>query len=165
MNRNIITEADVQRVAPKAKRPGDLSANASGVTTIPPKVDTYFDRLTKYIPMEIIGAYLVVEGLLKELLKTEELAVGLLVLFLLGMLSTWFFARRVLNVVRTSQLTMSAFAFFVWVFATGGWFVTLEFWAPGWGTIAVVVFAVMVRILNIGPLPDDQGMQAPIASP
>ncbi|MGD0726664.1 MAG: hypothetical protein ABSB63_14025 [Spirochaetia bacterium] len=141
MNRNIITEGDAKRLekAPTA-----------------PTKDTYFDRLYKYVPMEIIGAYLVIEGSLKQLLKDMPLLIGLLVLFVLGILSTWLYARRALNVIRGKQLAMSAFAFVVWVFATGGWFETFTWWAPGWGTIAVVAFAVMVAILKIGPLPEPE---------
>ena len=163
MNRNIITEKDAQRSTPKVRRPGDLSATPTPAGTVL-KADTYFDRLSKYVPTEIIGAYLILEGLLKELLEDRFLSLGLLILFLFGSLATWFFARRVLKVIRMSQLAVSTFGFLVWVFATGGWFATLPFWAPGWGTVSVIVFAVIVRVLNIDPLPSDPSMQLPASN-
>lgn len=162
MNRNIVTVADIQSGSVQARRPGDLAAVAPTDSQAARQVDTYFDRLSKYVPMEIIGSYLLVEGLLRELLQPEVMLRGLVVLFLLGVVATWLFTKRVLNVVRTNQVLMSVFAFAVWVFATGGWFAHLSFWAPGWGTIAVVVFAVAVRVLDIGPLPEDA--KAPAAT-
>ncbi len=151
MNRNIITKADA------ARKPAPSFGEPSEGLGAPASPDTYSDRLLKYVPVEIIGAYLLIEGLLRELLKGDALPWGLLALMLLGAVLTWFFSNRVLGVLRTAQLAMTVFAFFVWVFATGGWFSTMQFWAPGWGTIAVIIFGVMVQIVKLDPLPNPPG--------
>ncbi len=148
MNRNIVTKEDAKAMqAPSYGAP----AGAAGA---PANADSYSDRLLKYVPVEIIGAYLLIEGLLRELLKGDSLPWGLLALLLLGAVGAWLFSTQVLGVLRPVQLAMTVFAFVVWVFATGGWFSTMQFWAPGWGTIAVIVFGVMVQIVKLSPLPN-----------
>lgn len=165
MNRNIITEDDIQTAAVGTDQPGDGPVTGAAGTRTVQKADDYFDRLVKYVPLEIIGAYLIVDGLLRELLEGQALSIGLLALLVLGLLAAWFFANRVLNVVRTNQLVMTAIAFLVYVFATGGWFATFPFWAPAWGTIAVVLFGVAVRIVGIPPLTQEQVSRAMGARP
>jgi hypothetical protein len=155
MTRNIITKEDIKPLEQGPIHFGEVPVETPVAPRKPATADTYFDRLSKYVPVEIIGAYLIVEGLVRGLLKDQTLSWGLLVLLLLGAVGSWSFARQVLGVKRPVQLAMTTFAFFVWVFATGGWFSTLQFWAPGWGTIAVVVFGVMVQIVKIGPLPSN----------
>mgnify|MGYP005842852785 CR=1 FL=1 len=151
MDRNIMTTQDV--IA--RQRPESEAADEATARVVPTQADSYFDRLAKYVPVEIIGAYLLIEGLVKELTEGAAEGWALLVLLLLGLAATWLFAQRVLHVVRTTQRVMSVLAFAVWVFATGGWFATLSFWAPGWGTVAVIAFGVAVRIVQLEPLPQE----------
>ncbi len=148
MNRNIVTKEDTKRM------PAPSFGEPAGGLVAPASADSYSDRLLKYVPVEIIGAYLLIEGLLRELLKGDALPWGLLALMLLGAVGAWLFSTQVLGVLRPVQLAMTVFAFVVWVFATGGWFSTMQFWAPGWGTIAVIVFGVMVQIVKLSPLPN-----------
>jgi hypothetical protein len=150
MSRNIITKEDVR---PLPEGPAAFGEAVGETPVQPTSPDSYFDRLTKYVPVEIIGAYMIIEGIIKTLLKETELSWALLGLLLLGAVGAWFFAYRILQVLRWQQLAMTVFAFAVWVFSIGGWFGTFPFWAPGWGTIAVVIFGVMVQIVQLGPLP------------
>jgi len=155
MDRNIITGQDVDAVRRLGAGAREATADEAVTPALAAQADSYFDRLAKYVPVEIIGAYLLIEGLVKELTEGAAEGWALLILFLLGLVATWLFAWRVLRVVRTAQLVMSVLAFAVWVFATGGWFATLSFWAPGWGTVAVIAFGVAVRIVQLGPLPQE----------
>lgn len=155
MDRNIITVQDVMARRRPAPGAAGSTADEAVAPALATQADSYFDRLAKYVPVEIIGAYLLIEGLVKELTEGAAERWALLVLFLCGLAATWLFAWRVLHVARTAQLVMSVLAFAVWVFATGGWFATLRFWAPGWGTVAVIAFGVAVRIVQLGPLPQE----------
>ena len=70
--------------------------------------------MTKYVPVEIISAYLLVVGLIPSddgggTRRSWLLALGLVA----GVVGTWFFARRVLGVVRLMQAAMSCLGFVV----------------------------------------------------
>jgi len=150
VNRNIITPEDVARVG--------LERADATVPPGTPTVDDYWTRLLKYVPVEMIGSYLAIAGVLTTAYKegTTGRQVSLAVLTVAGLIATWFFAQRVLGVVRTLQLAMTVAAFLVWVFATGGVFATWGWWSPGFGTIAVVAFAVAVRIVKVPALPEEK---------
>lgn len=147
MDRNIITPADRPRASSRW-------SPRSGPTA---RTDDYWGRLAKYTPIEMISAYLVLKGLLESAYgsKPAALAWSLLALFLLGVLGSWFFAASVLRVVRRRQLVVTSAAFAVWGFATGGWFATMSWYDPWMGTAAVVIFAVVVKILAVPPLPNE----------
>jgi len=153
MNRNIITTEDLAPAVGGPDSLGGLPSTTPAVPAVPAKADDYFDRLMKYIPVEIITAYLLIDGIIRSLLQPGALTWGLILVFLAGAVGTWFFAQQVLGITRRVQLTMSVIAFVVWVFAIGGWFSTLQFWVPGWGTIAVIIFGVLVKVVKLDPLP------------
>jgi drug/metabolite transporter (DMT)-like permease len=145
-SRNILTEEDVS---------GALESNVAPVSRAP-TADDYWGRLFKYVPVEIIGAYLIVSGVLDTAYQDGSAArqIAMAILGCLGLVASWLFTQRVLQVVRPTQLTMTVFAFAVWVFATGGVFATTGWWQPWMGTIAVVVFGVASRIVGLGSLPE-----------
>ena len=147
MDRNIITERDLVRWSGR-----ETTASASLIDA-----DTYGDRLMKYVPVELISAYLVVQGLLQSAYKNDARAraLALAILLAAGLVATWFFSARVLQVRRKGQLSMTVLAFAVWVFAIGGWFSTTGWWQAWMGTIAVIAFGVLVRIVDLPPLPEN----------
>lgn len=149
MNRNIIVEADIP----------EIYLESASDDPNRPSPDDYFTRLLKYIPVEIISAYLIIAGVLESAYSggaARKVSLG--VLLGAGALGSFFYARQVIHVLRLTQLIMTSLAFAVWVFAIGGVFSTLGWWHPWMGTIAVVVFGVLVRIVGLGPLPagDDE---------
>jgi hypothetical protein len=147
VNRNILTDDDVPEANLESNAPQELGATVA---------DDYWGRLVKYVPIEIIGAYMIVSGVVDtayaDSMWQRRLALG--ILGAAGVIASWFFALRVLKVVRRVQLMMTGLAFAVWSFATGGVFSTMDWWQPWMGTIAVVVFGVAVRIVGLGPLPE-----------
>jgi branched-subunit amino acid transport protein len=148
LNRNIITVADV----PDTVRSGTAGVAPSSAST----VDDYFSRLLKYVPLEIIGAYLAVQGLIRTAYAGRaSLHWWLLALLVAGVIASWFFAASVIHIVRRQQLAMTSLSFAVWAFATGGWFATNGWYSAWMSTAAVVVFGVLVRILRLPPLPPD----------
>ena len=99
MDRNIITERDLVRWSGR-----ETTASASLIDA-----DTYGDRLMKYVPVELISAYLVVQGLLQSAYKNDARAraLALAILLAAGLVATWFFSARVLQVRRKGQLSMT----------------------------------------------------------
>jgi hypothetical protein len=154
MNRNIITEADV---------PGHFDESNVAARGVPTTADDYLSRLLKYVPIEMISAYLIVAGIVESAYSEQQRAqrIALGVLLVLGLVATWFYSARVLKISRTSQLIMTVVAFTVWVFAIGGVFATTDWYQPWMGTIAVVIFGVAVRIIGLGPLPQPEPLDGP----
>ena len=118
--------------------------------------DDYWARLAKYVPVEIISAYLLIVGLIPSddgggPPRSWLLAASLVA----GVVGTWFFARRVLGVVRPLQAAMSCLGFVVWALATGGWFALQAWYEPWLGTVAVIVFGVVIQIVKVPPLPEN----------
>lgn len=154
VDRNIITQADVVTL--------DLSStsrgSADGTVTVP-TADDYLSKLLKQVPLEIIGAYLVLEGFINTGLMNQPVALQwvLAVLFFLGVVASYFFTRRVLHVRRQSQLLTTCASFCIWVYAVGGWFSLVAGYQPWLASCLVVAFAVFVRIAQIPPLPQEDG--------
>jgi hypothetical protein len=73
MGRQIVTAEDVQRFRATRVSPGGMAGGlAGGVAAAPalspekePKLDTYQERLLKYIPAEIVTLYVFLDGVLR----------------------------------------------------------------------------------------------------
>ncbi len=154
MNRNIVSQADVAALAGR-----EVAAPGGGTAQL--NADDYLTRLAKYVPVEVISAYLVIQGLIETAYKagTPARAYALGALLVLTAIASWFFCARVLKVLRKSQLAMTVLAFVIWVLAIGGWFATTSWWQAWFGTAAVVLFGVLARIIDLPPLPADTAIK------
>jgi hypothetical protein len=134
-------------------------AVAAGATTGPggvpvPTADDYLTKLVKYIPIEVLGAYLFFGGVVNSNVTAgHELAAwlgyGLVGFGVITVLYSW----RVLHVARVLQLGMSVVALAAYVFATGGWFGTTSWYHSWYGAIVLPIFALLVAIVPIPALP------------
>jgi hypothetical protein len=184
MNRNIITAKDVENIRgghiPKALRlnppawadsahladeapatPG-LAARAAveaGATTGPdgvpiPSEDDYLTKVLKYVPIEVLGAYLFMAGVIDSNVTDKSdhaawLGYGLIAFGGITPLYAW----RVLSVVRPTQLLFSVVGIGVYVFAVGGWFATTTWYHSWYAGIVVPLFALLVAIISVPALP------------
>ena len=167
LNRNIITKADIAQMS-KAVTPGDLpktldtkppagsapeAAAAPGGVAISTE-DDYITKLLKYIPVEILGAYLFMQSVVNSNVTTRHAhAIWLLCLLIGAGIFTYAYDRWVLSIIRPAQLLMSVLAFAVYVFAMGGWFATTGWYHQWYASIAVPTFVVLVGIMPVKPLP------------
>ena len=132
---------------------------ADETQTAPGKVtvlsgDDYLTKLLKYVPVEVLAAYLFMAGVVNSNVSGRHdraiwlgaLLVGILVL-------TVPYDRVVLNVVRWEQTGMSLVGLAVYVFAVGGWFATTSWYHQWYASIVVPVFGLVVAILKLPPLP------------
>lgn len=87
------------------------------------EVDTYFDKVVKYIPTDIVAAWVAVTGIVKGAANINP-ATTLWIAFVAGVAITFVWTWR-----QTSksgqppvwkQIIISTFAFVVWVIALGG---------------------------------------------
>jgi hypothetical protein len=138
-------------------------AVAAGAPTGPggvpiPTSDDYLTKLLKYVPVEVVGAYLAINGtIISNVTNKHDLAQWLgytLIAFApLVALYTW----RVLNVVRLTQIVMSVIGLGVYVFALGGWFATTTWYHAWYATVVLPIFALVVAIIPVSALPPDKG--------
>jgi len=150
-NRNLITAKDVEQLKTSLAKEEPIA-----VQDTQPTADDFLDRLMKYVPIEVIGLYTVIEVNLKGLVEQQNLKNWLLGLLVLSLICTFLYVKYYLKVIRTMQVFMSVLAVGIWVFSIGGWFGEFDFWAAGWGVIAVAIYAVIIKIMKLNPLPADQ---------
>jgi hypothetical protein len=146
--------ADEGRGAPGLRGPHAQAAqgNPGGVAT--PSGDDYMTKLLKYVPVEVLGFYLLLAGVIdSNVTKPHDHAIWLLCLLIGTLVLTALYDYRVLNVVRMKQIAVSVLGLAVYVFAAGGWFATTTWYQQWYASIAVPVFALLVGIIKLKPLP------------
>jgi hypothetical protein len=106
------------------------------------EVDTYFDRIVKLIPSDIVAAWIFVASLITNA-QDVPTATVLWVAFIFGLVLTavWTYVQTK-RAVR--QTLVSTIAFAVWVFAIGGPFVTLDWYRSLYGTLALVAYTLVI---------------------
>jgi hypothetical protein len=179
-NRNIIIAADIERlraarhpdeipktldvappagvvgaVAPSPSPPGEPSvvAAASGGVNVPTE-DDYLTKLLKYVPPEVIGAYLFLAGTVTtNVTDRNTLRWWLGVLLVAMLVVTAVYDWRVLNIIRSGQILMSVIGLATYVFAVGGWFATMGWYKSWYGTFALAFFGLLIAVVRLKPLP------------
>ena len=149
---------------------GGVVAATPAATTAPggvavPSEDDYLTKVVKYIPPEVLAAYLFMAGVIDSNVTNRHdhaiwlgsLLVGVLVL-------TIPYDLRVLKVARWSQIGMSVFGIAVYVFAVGGWFATTTWYHQWYASIVVPLFGLVIAILKLPPLPEDPNAPQPAAA-
>jgi hypothetical protein len=120
------------------------------------KEDGYLEKIIKYIPAEVVAAYLSLSGSLVSLpLQDKHKASGLWILSGIMLVSTPFYwllssrTKRLTTISRIYQVSFAMVAFAIWVLALGGPFeacceatitngvIVNGWWVPGWGAIAI----------------------------
>jgi hypothetical protein len=178
-NRNIITRADITNlVTPGAPTPKTLGtdppagyvppagpgaaalaapapAPPAPAASVPiPTEDGYLTRLLKYVPVEVLGAYLFMSTIIDSNVTGNLRAYWLGGLLAAVLLLTIPYDYLVLSVVRPEQIAMSVVGLAVYVFSIGGWFATTTWYHQWYASIAVALFALLVGIIKVRPLPE-----------
>jgi hypothetical protein len=114
-----------------------------------PKLDYYTEALLSLIPSPIIGAYVVIDGIVQSgnvdaftLNTIQWIVFGILLLF------TPLYLNQVSKIINTKHLVVSTLAFAVWVFALGGPFESLmnKSLLHLIGSISLVIFTLVTLI-------------------
>jgi len=123
----------------------------------------------KYVPLEVLGAYLFITGIIhSNVVGSHDLAAWLGYALIGFALITGVYDWRVLQIARVSQIFISVIGFGVYVFATGGWFETTTWYHSWYAAIALPLFALLVAIIPLPGLPADPAADpaaAPAAAP
>lgn len=115
------------------------------------KVDTYFDKVIKYIPADIVGAWVAVTGLIRS--ASEIPTASLLWLtFVVGLVLTAVWTGKQTRVPKKplarTQIFVSTGAFFVWVFALGEPFESLSFYRPLYGSLLLIFYTLVTALID-----------------
>ena len=122
---------------------------AAGVT---PRVefDSYFDKAVKYIPADIVAAWVAVTGLVSSARDVPRQTI-LWVAFGIGLLLTaWWTWKQAAAPGRrppVTQAIISTGAFAVWVFALGGPFQHVP-GQPVYGSLLLILYTLVVALID-----------------
>jgi hypothetical protein len=115
------------------------------------QVDGYFDKLIKYIPTEIVGAWIAITGLIKSNSDLPENTL-LWVLFVVFIgLTVVYIAKQTAEQHKppaTMQIAISTGAFIVWAFALGEPFSSLDFYRPVYGSLLLILYDLVVPLID-----------------
>lgn len=133
--------------------PGAQAAPAAGPAAVAPGragVDTYFDKVVKYIPADIVGAWVAVTGLVSSASGIPRQTV-LWIAFGVGLILTamWTLKQTALpgRPPAITQSIISTGAFAVWVFALGGPFQDVP-GQPVYGSLLLILYTLVVALVN-----------------
>lgn len=139
MSRRIITKA--------------ISTSNQPIATIqstsPPKLDTFKDKLIKYIPAEVVAAWISAKGIVESSFESDpKLAQTLWIVAIVGLFASFFYTIKITAVSGYKhayvQATISSIAFSIWVIATGPPF-EME---PVYGSLLLIGFTLLIPLVN-----------------
>jgi hypothetical protein len=140
MTRQIITRRDAaERTAATREQPG-VEAH-----TLP---DDYLSRIVKYVPVEVITLFALVNGAIQQSSSQGPHAVLLWIVFVVIAALTPLYLWRVQKVTKVVQLAVSTVAFGVWVFYIGGPFALCTWYQPLYGVVVLPLFTFAIGLIE-----------------
>lgn len=115
--------------------------------------DSYLERVAKYVPAEIVAAYLAIIGFAVNVASGKLLA--MILAFAVCLVATplylWRMGKR--SKVKAVHLIISSIAFVVWAFAAGGaggvfGVDGLNIYDPSWASIVLVLFTLASGLIE-----------------
>jgi uncharacterized membrane protein len=113
-------------------------------------VDQYFDRLLKYIPGDIVGAWVAAQGLIKSATDSPQVMLMWLTFFVGTVLTAVWTLKQTTEPRKQpaiTQMLISTFAFIVWVIALGGPFESLSEYQPVYGSLLLIFYTLLIAIV------------------
>jgi hypothetical protein len=150
LGRTIITKKDLKAAATAKKtkvRLYSVDAVPSG-SEIPQAADGYADKLVKYIPAEIVAAFIAVNSIMHSVAVPSAVAYWAMFLFLLILTPVYLW--RLQGVRKRMQLLLSSVAFVIWVFGIGGPFSYLS-WYSSYayvGGLLIIAYTLGVAVID-----------------
>jgi len=113
--------------------------------------DTYFDKVVKFIPADIVAAWLAATGAIAEAADAPATALLWAVFAFLLVITPLWTLRQTHVPQAPPALTQAAIAtgsFAVWVFAVGGPFARIDAYRPVYGTLVLIAYTFVVALVN-----------------
>ena len=115
------------------------------------EIDSYSDKLIKYIPSEIVAAWIAVTGIVEGAADIPATTVLWILLVIFTIITAFWIAKQTSEQGKPpakTQITISTGAFLVWSFALGEPFSSLSFYNPAYGSILLVVYTLVIALVN-----------------
>jgi hypothetical protein len=107
------------------------------------EVQDYQDRLLKLIPSEIVGAYMVLQGIIPQAQAKWATTIVAAILLIMAPL----YLNRIQKVRRGSQLVVTTISFAVWVYSLGGPFQSWGLYQAWLGSVVLVLWTLAVPLI------------------
>jgi hypothetical protein len=114
------------------------------------EVDTYVDRIVKYIPSDIVAAWIALTGLIAgaaDIPAAKTLWIVFAVMVAITFIWVWRQTRTASAPPSMVQALISTGSFVVWVFALGGPFANLSWYAPAYGSIVLILYTLISAMI------------------
>jgi hypothetical protein len=151
---NEISFSTINSAMPRLVEP--VVSESRFVKAQPSAID-YAERITKYIPGEILAGYLAINGILASVTGAQEdlRRWVYILMFALCLVLTPIYFSLVARSKQPKKLQMilSTIAFVVWAYNLGGVFEVLKIYIPWLGAIFLIVFSLVSGAL--APKPTD----------
>ena len=113
--------------------------------------DTYFDRIVKYVPADVVAAWTAVAAAVKGAGASVSASTVLWMCFIFGVIITPFWVLKQTDAdgkpKAYTQVLVATIAFIVWVFALGEPFSSLPFYNGLYGTLAIIGFTLISGLI------------------
>ncbi len=111
------------------------------------KPDDNLTKIIKCIPSEVIVLYITLYGIASA--AKTEIPFNLIIwlIFVVGILGTILYLRRIAKVDDWTQIFISTGAFVVWIFALGGPFSNLSWYNPIYGALLLPIYTFFIPIV------------------
>lgn len=116
-----------------------------------PAPDTYFDKVVKYIPTDIVAAWIAVNSMVKAATGVPATTVmWIALLFGLFLTAAWTWKQTSASgaPIATKQIIIATAAFAVWVFALGTPFDSLNFYHPLYASLLLIAYTLAVGLID-----------------
>ena len=114
------------------------------------QTDNYLDKLNKYIPAEILAAWVLISNIIKGREHISKFFVWCT--FIMVLLASGFWVKMITDEENKptawTQIFISMGAFFVWAFALGEPFSYLDCYDPTFGPVVMIVYIVFASMIN-----------------
>src|SRR5262249_23280554 len=115
------------------------------------EVDTYFDRVVKYIPADIVSAWVFITAVINSAPDDTPKTTVLWIAFACGLvLTALWILKQTSESDRPPAITqafIATIAFGVWVFALGGPFASLSVYKPLYGSLLLVAYTLIAGLV------------------
>ena len=128
-----------------------VSAQYQSLAGGTPKLDGYFDRLLKFVPADIVAAWIAITGLIAaaDNVPVPRLLWIMFAVFVVITAAWTYVQTREANMPpATTQIAIATISFVVWVFALGGPFVNLGFYNPVYGSIVLIIYSLVAGMVR-----------------
>ena len=120
---------------------------------------SFQDKVVKLIPTEIVGAYMVLAGII----PASSAKVGTLIVSAVLLVLTPLYLLRISKVTNVVQLAVTSASFVVWVYSLGGPFAAWGIYQPYIASIVLILWTLVIPLV-VSPKAQDQAQDKAVGA-